>query len=68
MSSNLDKRIGDALTTVITSADLAALIEEVTAAADAADNAAKKVRKEALDPIAWPDPNKARAAVETAPP
>ncbi len=64
--NNLDKRIGDALTTPITSADLRGAYRRSYGGSRDAANAAKKIRKEALDPIAWPDPNKARAAVENA--
>ncbi len=60
----LEQRIGDALKDDITAAEIANLLVEVeNALADAEQNAAA-TRKAAIDPIASPDPNKARALVE----
>ena len=63
---SLDQRIGAALTAVITSADCAALITETETAIAVATKAAAKTRELALDPIASPDANRARASVENA--
>jgi hypothetical protein len=65
--TTLEQRIAVALSdSDIASSDLAALITEVEAAVTAADEAAIKSREQALDPIASPDPTKARAAMEAA--
>jgi hypothetical protein len=64
--SELEKRITAALVSAITSADLAALIEETETAIVAADAAATAERKRALDPLVSPDPVAARAAMEDA--
>jgi hypothetical protein len=66
MSKTLEQRISDALKTDITVAEIANLIIEVeNALADAEQNAVA-VRKAAMDPIAFPDAVKARAATEMA--
>ena len=63
----LEQRIAAALTsTDITSSDLAALIAEVEAAAQAADEDATKAREQALDPAVVVDTAKVGAAVVTA--
>ena len=63
----LEQRIAAALTsTDITSADLATLIAEVEAAAQAADENATRAREEALDPAVVVDTAKVGAAVATA--
>ena len=64
--SNLEARITAALSDDIASADVAALITETEAAIAAADAAAEAERVKALDPIASPDPAKARTAMEDA--
>jgi hypothetical protein len=64
--SKLEKRITAALVSAITSADLAALIEETETAIVAADAAARAERERALDPLVSPDPVTARAAMEDA--
>ena len=64
---SLEERIATALTaTDITSSDLAALIAEVEAAAQAADENAAKARAAALDPAVVIDTAKVGAAVLTA--
>jgi hypothetical protein len=64
---SLEQRIAAALTpTDITSTDLAALIAEVEAAAQAADENATKAREQALDPGVVVDTAKVGAAVATA--
>jgi hypothetical protein len=66
-SLTLEQRIASALTaTDITSTDLAALIAEVEAAAQAADENATRTREEALDPGVVVDTAKVGAAVATA--
>jgi hypothetical protein len=66
-SLTLDERIAAALTsTDITSTDLAALIVEVKAAAEAADENATKAREQALDPAVVVDVASVGAAVATA--
>jgi predicted transcriptional regulator len=63
----LEQRIAAALTsTDITSSDLAALIAEVEAAAQAADENATKVRDQALDPAVAVDTTKVATAMATA--
>ena len=63
----LEQRIAAALTsTDITSSDLAALIAEVEAAAQAADEDATKAREQALDPAVVVDVANVGAAVATA--
>ena len=63
----LEQRIAAALTsTDITSSDLATLIAEVEAAAQAADENATKAREQALDPAVVVDAAKVGAAVATA--
>jgi hypothetical protein len=64
--NTLDQRITSALTSDITSTDLATIIGEVEAAIVEAAKTAATVREQALDPILMPDPNKARAATEAA--
>ena len=64
--STLEERIATALSEDIASADVEALITETEAAITAADAAAEEERVKALDPIASPDPAKARAAMEDA--
>jgi hypothetical protein len=67
MSASLEQRISAALVdNDIHSSALATLIAETEAATTAADEAAIKSREQALDPIASPDPTKARAAMEAA--
>ena len=67
MNITLEQSIAAALAdNDIASSDLAALITEVEAAVTAADEAATEAREQALDPIASPDPNKARASMEAA--
>ena len=64
---SLEEHIATALTaTDITSSDLAALIAEVEAAAQAADENAAKARAAALDPAVVIDTAKVGAAVVTA--
>jgi hypothetical protein len=64
---SLEQRIAAALTPAdITSTDLAALIVEVEAAAQAADENATRAREEALDPGVVVDTAKVGAAVATA--
>jgi hypothetical protein len=65
-STALDRRIGSALTATVASTDLATLIAETETAIAAAVATASKTREAAMDPISTPDPNKARAAVESA--
>jgi hypothetical protein len=63
----LEQKIATALTaTDITSTDLTALIVEVEAAAQAADENATKVREQALDPAVVVDTTKVATAVATA--
>jgi hypothetical protein len=64
--STLEQRISAALSEDIASADVATLITDTEAAIAAADAAADAERVKALDPIASPDPAKARAALEDA--
>jgi hypothetical protein len=65
--TSLEQRIAAALVdNDIHSSALATLIAETEAATTAADEAAIKSREQALDPIASPDPTKARAAMESA--
>jgi hypothetical protein len=64
--STLEERIAAALTDSIASSDLLALISEAGEAIAAADATAERERVRALDPIASPDPVKARAAMEDA--
>ncbi len=67
MSATLEQRIAAALAdNDIASSDLAALIMETEAAVTDADQEAITAREQALDPIASPDPTKARAAMESA--
>ena len=67
MASPLEQKIASALTaTDITSIDLAALIVEVEAAAQAADEHATKTREQALDPAVVVDVASVGAAVATA--
>ena len=66
MSATLEQRIAAALAGDIHSSALATLIAETEAATTAAEEAAIKSREQALDPIASPDPTKARAAMEQA--
>jgi hypothetical protein len=64
---SLEQRIATALASDdIASVDLATLITETEAAVATADEAATRAREQALDPIASPDANKARAMLETA--
>jgi hypothetical protein len=62
----LEGRIATALSEDIASADVATLITDTEAAISAADAAAEAERVKAFDPIASPDPAKARAAMEDA--
>jgi hypothetical protein len=64
--STLEERIAAALSDSITSPDLAALIAETEESIAVADTTAESERVKALDPIASPDPVKARAAMEDA--
>jgi hypothetical protein len=64
--STLEERIATALSEDIASAHVEALITETEAAIAAADAAAEEERVKALDPIASPDPAKARAAMQDA--
>jgi hypothetical protein len=64
--STLEERIAAALSANIASSDLAALIAETEEAIALADSTAESERAKALDPIASPDPIKARAAMENA--
>jgi hypothetical protein len=64
--STLEERIAAALTNNITSSDLASLIAETEESISLADTTAEAERVKALDPIASPDPVKARAAMENA--
>jgi hypothetical protein len=67
MSATLEQRIAAALAdNKIDSSALATLIAETEAATADADKAAIQAREQALDPIASPDPTKARAAMEQA--
>ena len=64
---SLEQQIAKALTDdAITSVELGELLDQTELAIDAADQNIKAVRKRALDPIAMPDANRARAAVEDA--
>jgi hypothetical protein len=63
---SLEKRIAAAFATDTTAADLAALLDETEAGIVAADQAADDERDRALDVLASPDANKARAAMEEA--
>jgi hypothetical protein len=51
---------------IVKSLDVEALIQEVKAAITAADGTAEAQRVKALDPVASPDPARARAAMEDA--
>jgi hypothetical protein len=62
----LESRIAAALAGPVTSAVLAALVRETEMAIGAADKDAKEARERALDPVASPDPTKAREAMEAA--
>lgn len=64
----IDQRIGSALATDadVTAIDLAALIVEVEHTLVEAEQNAAATRKVAMDVIATPDPNKARASIEMA--
>jgi hypothetical protein len=64
--SVLEERIAAALSEDILSSDLEALISETEEAITATDAAAERERVRAFDPIASPDPVKARAAMEDA--
>ena len=65
--SSLEQRIAAALAdNGIDSSALATLIAETEVATADADKAAIQAREQALDPIASPDPNKARATMESA--
>jgi hypothetical protein len=65
--ASLETRIASALADDdINSNDLAALIGETEVAVETADKVAIAAREQALDPIASPDPTKARLAMETA--
>jgi hypothetical protein len=64
--STLEERLATALSEDIASADVEALIAETEAAITAADVAAEAEHVKALDPIASPDPAKARVAMEDA--
>ena len=67
MSATLEQRIAAALAdNNIDSSALATLIAETEAAVTDADQEAITAREQALDPIASPDPTKARAAMESA--
>jgi hypothetical protein len=67
MSATLEQRIAAALAdNKIDSSALATLIAETDAAVTDADQEAITAREQALDPIASPDPTKARAAMESA--
>lgn len=66
MNTTLEKSIAAALSGDITSTDLAALIAETEAAITEADATAKAEQEKALDLLASPDPDKARAAMEDA--
>jgi hypothetical protein len=67
MSATLEQRIAAALAdNKIDSSALATLIAETEAAVTDADQEAITAREQALDPIASPDPTKARAAMESA--
>jgi hypothetical protein len=65
-SFTLDERIAAALSSDITSSDLAALIQAVEVAAQVADEDATKAREQALDPSIVVDTAKVGAAVATA--
>jgi hypothetical protein len=62
----LEERVVAALTADLSSAELTALVFETEAAIDAAVENANLERKKALDPVASPDPKKARASMEDA--
>jgi hypothetical protein len=64
--SGLDQKIAQALSVQIASADVEALIADVEVAATAADTPAHEARVQALDPVASPDADHARAAMEAA--
>jgi hypothetical protein len=66
MSAILEQQIASALSSDTTSDVIAHLITEVETAIIAADKAAEAERDKALDPLASPDPVKARAAMEDA--
>jgi hypothetical protein len=62
----LEERVVAALTADLSSAELTALVSETEAAIDAAVENANLERKKALDPVASPDPKKARASMQDA--
>ena len=65
--NTLEQRIAQALSDEkISSLDVADLLNETENASAEADRAAIEARELALDPIASPDANKARAAIEDA--
>lgn len=64
MTVSLEQRIAAAFSKDITSSAIAALIEETETAADAADEAAEKARKRALDPTVL-DPKAHETIVST---
>ena len=66
LNTTLEKRIAAALTNDITSANLGTVIGETEAAITAADVTAKAEQEKALDLLASPDADKARAAMEDA--
>ena len=67
MSATLEQRIAAALAdNDIDSSALATLIAETAEAVEVADKQAIAAREQALDPIASPDPSKARATMESA--
>jgi hypothetical protein len=64
--STIEERIAAALSEGVTSSHLAALIAETEESISLADTTAEAERVKALDPIASPDPVKARAVMENA--
>ncbi len=67
MSATLEQYIAKALSdNALDSNALAVLIAETAEAVEVADKQAIAAREQALDPIASPDPNKARATMESA--
>jgi hypothetical protein len=63
---NLERRIASALSDDITAADLAALVDVTEQAISEAGAAVLTERERAMDPIAVPDANEARARIERA--
>ena len=65
-TASVETRVAAALTSEITSDDLATLLDELEDAISNTEAEAEEKRRTAFDPIAMPDANAARASVETA--